>query len=291
MLANAAGETTEELLAVIDALSRELKILREENALLKRGLFGRRSERIDAGQLGLFEQGADAAPAELPALPSTPEPKQKTGHGRAPFAPHLLRETITLDVAEAKRVCACCGKTMKCIGEEVTERGHCIPARMVVKRYVRAKYACPDGHAVMTADLPDAVIDGGKYEASVYAYIATAKYADHLPLHRLEGIFKRNGVHLPKQSMWDMLVRVDELVAQPVLAQQRRELLEEPVLHADETPVTMRLEDSKGTKKGYAWGWRNLHRPDHPSKAPWSNSERAVTATDRRASSGSGQAR
>jgi transposase len=74
-------------------------------------------------------------------------------------------------------------------------------------------------------------------------------------------------VQLAKQSMWDMLVRVDELVAQPVLTQMRSELLEEEVLHADETPVTMRQEDGKGTKTGYAWGWRNLHRPGEPSKA------------------------
>ena len=243
---------------------RDNKILREENALLKRGLFGRRSERMDAGQLGLFAPAEQPAP---PALPPAPAPKRKVGHGRAPFAANLPRETIELDVAESDRTCECCGKPMKCIGEEVTERGHFVPSRVIVKRYVRAKYACPDGHAVTTADLPDGVIDGGKYEASVYAHIATAKYADHLPLHRLEGIFKRNGVHLPKQSMWDMLVRVDELVAQPVLAQMRHELLQESVLHADETPITMRLEDGGGTKKGYAFGWRNLHRPGKPSKS------------------------
>jgi transposase len=47
----------------------------------------------------------------------------------------------------------------------------------------------------------------------------------------------------------------------------KKELLGEEVLHADETPVTMRLEDGKGTKSGYAWGWRNLRRPGEPSRA------------------------
>jgi len=37
-------------------------------------------------------------------------------------------------------------------------------------------------------------------------------------------------------------------------------------LHADETPVTMRLEDGKGTKQGFARGWRNLLAPNRPSK-------------------------
>ena len=56
--------------------------------------------------------------------------------------------------------------------------------------------------------------------------------------------------------MWDMLVRVDELVAQPILKQMRTEVLQHLILHADETPVTVRLEDGKGSKKAYAWDWR-----------------------------------
>jgi len=249
-----------------ESLTRENKILREENELLKRGLFGRKSERLEPGQLSFFEASAEAFPVK-PTASAPKRPEAAMGHGRAPFPVNLPRERVELDVPEADLLCPCCGKQIKCIGEEITERGHCIPARIVVKQYVRTKYACPDGHAVKTAELPDSVIDGGKYEASVYAHIATSKYADHLPLHRLEGIFKRHGVHISKQSMWDMLVRTDELVAQPVLTQMRAELLKEEVLHADETPVTMRLEDGKGTKQGYAWGWRNLHREDEPSKA------------------------
>ena len=168
-------------LEAIEALTRENKILREELASLKRGVFGRRSERLEPGQLGFF----DTAPSTLPNEPAPVAPKpKKQGHGRAPFPPELLREVVELDVVEADRLCTCCGKPMKRIGEEVTERGHMIPARLMVKRYVRPKYACPDGHEMTTASLPDGVIEGGKYEASVYAHIATAKYADHLPLHR-----------------------------------------------------------------------------------------------------------
>lgn len=247
------------------ALERENKILRQEIALLRQARFGRSTERMAAGQLGFFlddmpaadESAASSAPAAV-ATTASSGTKAKTGHGRTAFAPHLPRQTIELDVPEEERLCPCCGKVMQRIGEDVTERGHVIPAQVVVKRYVRRKYACPDGHAVKTAAAPEGVIEGAKYEASVFAHIATAKYSDHLPLHRLEGIFKRQGVHLPKQTMWDMLVRLDEIVAQPVLRQMHAELLEEPVLHADETPITMCLEDGKGSKKAYAFGWRNL---------------------------------
>jgi transposase len=250
---------------LIVALQRENKILRDELALLKQGLFGRKSERIDPAQLALFLKGDEPAPSVIVNIEPTtsetaPPPKNAApGHGRARFPEHLPRETIELDVPESERACPCCGKQMRLIGEDTSERGHMVPARVVVRRYVRRKYACPDGHAVKTASAPEGVIDTAKYEASVYAHVATAKYADHLPLHRLEGILKRHGVHLPKQTMWDMLVVTDELLAQPVLRQMHKELLAEPVLHSDETPVTMRLEDGQGTREGYAWGWRNLH--------------------------------
>lgn len=246
--------------ARIDALERENKILRDQLAILKQGVFGRRSERIDPGQLDLFAAGNAPMPAPpVQEVAAHERARAGHGHGRASFAEHLPREVIELDVPEHERICPDCGKPMRAIGADTSERGHIVPARIVVRRYVRAKYACPDGHGVKTAPAPEGVIDGAKYEASVYAHVAVAKYADHQPLHRLEGMFKRHGVHLPKQTMWDMLVTLDELLAQPVLRQMHQELLEEAVLHSDETPVTMRVEDGAGSRKGWAWGWRNLH--------------------------------
>lgn len=254
-----APATLEQAIDEIDALRRDNQILLEELRAWRLGFFGKRSERLEPGQLSIFEQGVQEVPAiEELASPAPQQRPRKKGHGRRLFSDDLPREVIELDVPEDERACPECGESMRAFGEEVTERGHFVPARILVRRYVKKRYACPDGHAVKTAVAPDGVVDKGKYEASVYAHVATSKYADHLPLHRLEGIFMRHGMHLPKQTMWDMLVKVDELVAQPVLAQMRTELHDEPALHSDETPVTMRLEGGKGTSTGYAWNWRSL---------------------------------
>ena len=56
----------EALAEKLDALERENKILREENAILKRGLFGRRTERLEPGQLRIFEDVTDEEPAVTP---------------------------------------------------------------------------------------------------------------------------------------------------------------------------------------------------------------------------------
>ena len=128
----------------LDARERENRILREENALLKRGLFGRGTERIDPGQLALYEAGKLDLPEPATREEAGPR-KQKAGHGRAPFAADLPRETIELDVPQVERSCDRCGKDLRRIGEEVTQRGHIVPARVVVRRYVRRSTAAPTG--------------------------------------------------------------------------------------------------------------------------------------------------
>ena len=159
-----------------ETLARENKILREEIAILKRGLFGRSSERLEPGQLRIFEDGEidfeqviEADPA-----PSPKGPKAKKGHGRGNFPEHLPREVIDLDVPEDERVCPTCGAEMRGFGEDSCERGHIVPARFVVRRYVKKKYACPNGHCVKTAQTPPSLIDRCKYEPSMYAHVVTS---------------------------------------------------------------------------------------------------------------------
>lgn len=259
---DAANARLLELHATVEEQSQQIANLREQLAYLKQQLFGRKREKIDPAQLRLFEEGSALLERLLAASESeekpAPKPATRKGHGRALFADDLPRETIQLDVPEAERCCPDCGEPMQPIGETVTERGHIIPARMVVKRYERRKYACAKGHGIKVAPLPDGVVDKGKYEASVYAFVATAKYGDHLPLHRLQNILKRQGAHLSKQSMWDLMARLDDLVARPVLKEMHRQLLEERVLQADETTVRVLREGEKGSQRGVLWAWRNL---------------------------------
>jgi transposase len=250
-------EQLQTVAASVAQLQRDNQKLSDELALLIKRLFGKSSERLNPAQLALFADTLAAAqqqPAEVPVpAPKADGKATKRGHGRPHFPEHLPREVIELDVPENERTCSDCGETMEPFGEEVTERGHIVPARMLVKRYVRKKYACKAGHGVKTPALPGSLVDKGKYEPSVYAHLAVAKYGDHQPLHRLEGIYKRHGFKLPKSTMWELLKRLDEVVAQPILIQMRRELLQGRHVQTDETPVTVRLEGGKGSRNGYVW--------------------------------------
>lgn len=238
----------------------EIRELHDRLRQLIENRFGRSSEKIDPGQLHLFARGDDTAIAEeepieeTVTVPGHKRRKRATG-GREPFPDHLPRNVINCDPPEEERICSCCGQPLIRIGEEVTERGHLIPASFVVNRYVRGKYACREGHdGVKIAPAPPALIDKAKYETSMYAHLVCAKYADHLPLHRLHGIFKRHGLKVPKSVMWSMIERAAELL-QPVVAQMKAEVLALRYVGADETPITVLIPGKKGSQNGYIWAY------------------------------------
>ena len=160
-----ALEVIGELSSDLDAMARDLKILRQENELLKRGRFGRSSERINPDQMALF-QGKGIAPqlrsedAKRPLDRKTKSKSKKSGHGRQALPDALPREVIELDVPEADRCCSDCGKTMRLIGQDVAERGHIVPAKVIVNQYRIKKYGCPDRHGVKAAKAPEGLVAG-----------------------------------------------------------------------------------------------------------------------------------
>jgi len=101
--------------------------------------------------------------------------RKPKGHGRAPFPEHLPRERVVCSVPEEERCCPDCGKEMRKIGTEVTERGHFVPAHFVVRSFEREKLACPAGHSVVTAKAPEALVRRCKYEPSAYAHVVVSK--------------------------------------------------------------------------------------------------------------------
>ena len=81
-----------------------------------------------------------------------------------------------------------------------------------------------------------------------------AKYADHLPLYRQEGIFARAGLAIPRSTLgaW---VGVCGVQLQPLVDALRSAVLTHGVLHADETPVSMLKPGQGKTHRAYLWAY------------------------------------
>jgi len=218
----------------------QLAKLQEELELLKRYLFGRRSERhaADARQGQLFI----VPPDEAPLLPSIPEEevtnRRRKGHGWSKLPKHLAREEVLVDLPQGDRLCPDCGQPMQKIGEDRSERVDLVPARVWVKVIVRPKYACPRQHGIQQAPAPAAPVDGGRFDFGLVAHVVASKIADHLPLYRQQDILARSGLELSRSTLCLIMASASELVL-PLARLMIQRLLAQNLLGADDTPVRL----------------------------------------------------
>jgi hypothetical protein len=93
------------------------------------------------------------------------------------------------------------------------------------------------------------------------AHLIVSKYVDHLPLYRLERIYERQGVFLPRSTLSDWLATCADLL-QPVYDLLVAVLLQSRALHTDDTPVKM--QDPRTRLLSTARLWVYLGDAAHP---------------------------
>ena len=242
-------ETQDELLK---SLARDLEQARFEIEQLKRYVYGRRSERHapDDSQLSFLEEEPDSAQETDDTAEVIHEEVAYTRRKRSKadrFPAGLLRQVQTIDVPETERNCPCCGDEMPVIDTDIRERLEYVPAKLVVHEIHYPKRACGKCKQVVTIAPPPtpeqdgaSLTAGSRYGFGVTAQIILGKYADHLPLYRLEDIFARAGVVIPRSSQVGLLDAAADSVRPLVLLMISR-LLQSGVIGMDDTPV--RLQD------------------------------------------------
>lgn len=119
---------------------------------------------------------------------------------------------------------------------------------------MRPILACPQCETITQAPMPAYVIDKGLATPGLMAHVLVAKYADHLPLYRQEGIFARAGLKIARSTLAEW-VGACGFALQPLVAALRDEILAHRVLHADETPVKLLKPGSRATHKAYLWAY------------------------------------
>jgi transposase len=252
--------------ALIATLQAELVKTQRENASLRhqldvlcQRLFGKKSERVSPDQLRLAfaqlanEPGPVSEPVEMDSgeRPGRKRRRRAPPTGRRVLPPDLPRQRVEIDLLDAEKVCAC-GHTKTRIGEAVSEKLDYVPASLRVIETARLTYACARCHeGVVTAPAPPQAIEKSLAGEGLLAHVVISKYVDHLPLHRLEGIFLRQGVDLSRSTLCGWVADVAAALA-PIGDQLRREVTAATYLHTDDTPVTI-LDDRVGSVKGRLW--------------------------------------
>jgi len=239
-------------------------------ALLRR-YYGPRCETFDPRQLLLFGQVIDQLALDEAAIeqeagervvgapaPAGRRAKNRDKHGRQVLPECLERIEIEHDLKPEERACPACGQERQRIGAEVAEQLEYFPANFKVLKHVRHKYACAkcehDGYNphIQAATKPPQPIDKGLPGPSLLAYVVTSKLGDHLPLYRLENIFRRQRVEVARSTMCAWMAAAGELV-KPLVELMIARIKRSRVVHTDDTTVPIQSPGEKQCRKGRIW--------------------------------------
>jgi transposase len=267
----------------LESAHAQLRAQREENALLRnhlsgrdrqirflqakldemaRKLFGKKSEKLDPGQLrlalDLITEAVELSPPGEPletdageAVPARPR-KEGKAHGRRKLPKNLPRRRVVVDLTEAEKRCPC-GRDLMKIGEAISEKIDFIPASYTVVETVVPRYTCPKCHdGVIAAEVPPQAVEKSVAAEGFIAQVVVSKFADHLPLHRQSRILARQGLDFPRSTLCD-LVGAAASALEPIVDELHRQVLTSGYIQTDDTVVVVLEPDAAGSIKGRVW--------------------------------------
>jgi transposase len=100
-------------------------------------------------------------------------------------------------------------------------------------------FLMPDpGEVVIAAPKPTMPIAKGLPGPGLLAHLIVSKYTDHMPLHRLERVYERQGLFLHRSTLCDWLAACADLL-RPLYDLMVSVVLQSRALHTDDTTVKM----------------------------------------------------
>jgi transposase len=223
----------------IDSLKQRVKLLEEYLRLSNNKRFGKSSEQTPPEQGELFNEAEATTEPEQTELelPTTSAPKTKTG--RKPFDKNLPRTQVFAYLPDADKEGA-----IDTFFVKVREELDIIPAKVQVLEYMQEKAVFKDEHGASTMKAASVIkhpVPKAMGSVNLITYIIIAKYADGMPLCRLEGIIKRYGGDISRATLANYVIAMGKLI-QPLINLLREEQYAGPLIMADETRIQVLKE-------------------------------------------------
>lgn len=240
-------------------LRDEVNFLNEQLEWFKRQIFGKRSEKMisksDEHQM-MFE-GFENLQEEIEKKKKiiaahTRSKPNRSGQDAISIPDDLPVESTFLDIPEEEKVCPETGEPLVQIGTEVSHKLAHKPGSYYIKETVRPKYANPkkEEAGIITADLPEALLPKCRADDSLLAEIVTKKFADHLPLYRIEEILMREGIKISRKLLSQWVIRIGDAL-RPLYGEMLKRVLGSKNIFIDESPV--KLWQKGKCKQAYMW--------------------------------------
>ena len=236
--------------------------------------------RVPEGQGLLFRETITAIEPTAPTQPVDAEPDdggrddanqakssttKRKGTPRKPCkidTTGLPSEDRLHEVPETERIDSTTGKPLVQIGEKVFEELDYQRAQLRVIRHRQPIYGLPPEEAKqrnmapVMADLPPRPLEKCAASANLLAWLLVQKFANHLPLHRQQQIFGRDGLRLPKQTLCDWTLASAETL-RPIVDRLLQLIRSGVVMQLDDTPVMCQAGRGEPNFQAYLWTFVN----------------------------------
>jgi transposase len=228
---------------------------------LELGILGQKREKVAAapGQMSLAvlgtllsEEARGAAPAPPAELETVREHTRQKPTGRKPLPEKLPRVEIEVLPPEVQQEGLA---AFEKIGEDVAETVERRPASLVVVRTHRPKFVRKDRERlaeteVLQGEAIELPIARGIAGPGLLADTVVRRWYEHMPLHRLERSYGREGLPLARSTMCGWHADLAALV-KPLLKAMHEDALMAPYLCTDATGVLVQAKDRCG--HGHFW--------------------------------------
>jgi transposase len=230
---------------------------------LELGLVGAKRERLSDGDaqltmsmLGMLLGDGVGGSAEPPTPPPPETPvaahTRTKPTGRKPLPEKLPRVDVELLPPEVQQKGT---DAFVRIGEDITETVERRPASLVVVRVRKPKFVLKGRDAtaqtsVLQAPPPELPFDRALAGPGLLADTIVRRWQDHLPLHRLERIYGREGLELARSTICGWHEALGGLVA-PLLEAMWTDARGAPYLCTDATGVLVQARER--CRRGHFW--------------------------------------
>lgn len=269
-------ETTAVLKASLEQRDILIKNLREQIAALQKVIYGSRSEKtiyIDSHQKSLFSNGSEdnTQPGTMSEQASSSETIDIPAHTRKAKRSHkeiyanLPPEKEIIELPE-EQCFDSNGQPLEKIGlDYVRTEIRSTPAiHKRIEVYVQ-KYKALNEETqevqIISPDVPVPLIEHSFASASTVSLIICNKYFAGLPLYRQEQIFKQQRFPLSRTVMANWVITVSQLYLEKIYLRLCKLIVQQPVIHADETPIQVLHEPGRrAQQKSYMWVYATSKR-------------------------------
>lgn len=264
------------LLETISVLKEEITRLKQDNLVLRlkvdamaRKLFGKSSEKLDPAQLqmvfeALQNEGPDSELKKSEASGSNADNSEAEADKGVIVAKPVKRRKRTLeDIIEGLPVVDVIidpeavkaePEAWRCMGEEVTKLINYTPGRFNCERLIRRKYVRKEAayEAPIIAPLPT-LQDRCIATPKLIAHTMSNRFELHLPYYRIEQMYERAGVPIPRQTLCGWSGMAHDACAL-IMKAIKREVFADGYVQIDETPVKYQDPERQGLcGTGYLW--------------------------------------